>query len=453
MQIRRLWLVSAAAAVAVVCGIGAASTRADSPLVALGAQVVYVDKPSNIYSYPTQDYTTNRAGKTSWRVVNQTGNCCENFLTTNAQGRLFDFGGSYINYTDDRGLTWRQVRPLEPLQNGEGAIAVAPNGDVLGVQWDPYTGDHLLSFKYEADGDRWLYNELPLHVPFYDREWIAVVPGPITLEGDTVPYISIIKGAWPSKELWLVSTDGVNYFEASSKFVDSTLNSARQGWIVTKPNPGFDWLAPNTSTGITPLGDGAALAAPDYPFDDEQWALLDRGDREWHGFRFGDGSAPVGRYLVDSAGRLHNVVQDGSTFTYRISKDGGQSWRSTQLAVPAGLDAVEWDFRANKAVGVAALVVQAQDPNTTVSRYLAYRLDIRKDTPALRRRYEIGLGDVGAESGVTASGARFDFNTVAIFPDGRLAVTFIDSTTIVPSATNPSRNGPAVAIEQTTTFK
>ena len=448
MRVFRLLLpVAAIAAVFAYASVTAPRTEAETPIVALEAKVVPITKPSTVRTFQTYDFARRKTVTTGWRVVNSTGNCCENFLTSSAAGRIYDFGGSYLNYTDDRGLTWNSVQPVEPLYNGEGAVTIAPGGDVVGVEWDPYTGDHLLTFKYDAALGKWLYNEAPLHEPFYDREWIAVVPGPITLDGQTLPYISIIKGAYPSKELWLVSKDGVNYFEASSKFVDSTLNSARQGWLLTSATPDFDWSQPNTNTGITAIGDGAALGAPDWPNDDTAWALLDRADREWHGFSFADGSAPVGRYLVDSAGRLHNVVPGDGAFTYRISSDGGRTWRSVELPVPAGYSALEWDFRANKAVGVGAFVVQAQNDETGNSRYLAYRLDIRKAAPVLLKRYDVGLGDAGAAAGV-GNDVRFDFNTVAILPDGKLAVSFIDSQTITPSATNPTRITPAVAIEQ-----
>jgi hypothetical protein len=46
-----------------------------------------------------------------------------------------------------------------------------------------------------------------------------------------------------------------------------------------------------------------------------------------------------------------------------------------------------------------------------------------------------------------------DFQTVAILPDGRLAVSMLDSTTHYPSpTTGQEQTRPAVAIEQTTTL-
>jgi hypothetical protein len=159
------------------------------------------------------------------------------------------------------------VRPLEPLVNGEGTVDVAPNGDIIGVEWDPYSADHLLNFKYDAFSGQWWYFDEQLHVPFYDREWVTVVPGPFSIDGQTYPYVSFLKGAYPSKEVWLYSTDGLHYLDPSSKFVDSTLNGAVQSWLTTQASSSFDWIQANSNTGLTALGAGSALAQPDWPFD------------------------------------------------------------------------------------------------------------------------------------------------------------------------------------------
>ena len=70
----------------------------------------------------------------------------------------------------------------------------------------------------------------------------------------------------------------------------------------------------------------------------------------------------------------------------------------------------------------------------------------------LQRRYTVGLGDVGSAAGVGNS-VRMDFQTIAIFADGRVAVSFLDSTTHYPSpTTGADQQRPAVAIEQDTSF-
>jgi hypothetical protein len=196
---------------------------------------------------------------------------------------------------------------------------------------------------------------------------------------------------------------------------------------------------------MTTLGDHALLAAPDYPSSNSAWSLFDGKAFEWVPVTLGDGSTPNGLFQVDSAGRLHNVLPQGSRFTYRWSADNGTTWRSLDVSLPDGSAIEEIDFRANRAAGVAAVLIRAQD-NTTGTDYDAvYKLAIgRRDaSPKLLRSYRVGLGDVNSTAGVGNS-IRMDFQTVTIFNDGRLAVSFLDSTT---GTTNPR---PALAIELST---
>jgi hypothetical protein len=161
-------------ATAIALGIGLAVRSADAdPSTVIEATTVPIHREVVTRKYQSVDHGSqpgsadDRTGTTKWRVVASTGNCCENYLTTSKQGRLFDFGGTYLHFSDDRGLTWKQVEPLTPLITGEGTIAVAPNGDIIGIGWDPYSGDHLQAYKYEAFSGKWWYDELPLHQPFY----------------------------------------------------------------------------------------------------------------------------------------------------------------------------------------------------------------------------------------------------------------------------------------------
>jgi hypothetical protein len=192
----------------------------------LPAKVVSITRPTALKTYATVDYSKKTVGKTTWRVVQGTGNCCEDYLTSTPKGRLLDFGGSFINYTDDQGLHWHQVQPLNPLVNGEGAIVVNPNGDIDAIGWDPYSGDHLQAFKYTAATKAWTYAEQPLHQPFYDREWITVLPGPFVINGQSYPYVTFVKGGYPWKDPAFYSTDGLTYTNASSMFLDETTGDA-----------------------------------------------------------------------------------------------------------------------------------------------------------------------------------------------------------------------------------
>lgn len=413
---------------------------------ALEAEVVPFEPDEiRVERYPMTDLGNgpgegdDRTGTATWRVALGTGNCCEVYPYTTPDGTIYDFGGTYIHFTEDDGETWYRVRPDTPLINGEGTIAYAPNGDILGVGWDPYTGDHLQAYKYDASDDAWYYHEMPLHTPFYDREWIAVIPGPFTVDGEEVPYITFVKGGWPSKEMYLWSSDGLVYRRVSSKTVDKTFSGDK----VSEPLPiaadlSFDWIQPISETGIVPLGDGAAFASPDFPQLSRDHSLYDPVSMTWTGYTFPDGSNPEGRFQVDSRGRLHNVVVDGTDrgFTYRISTDGGATFSEERVATPGGEAIEEIDFHANGALGLGVVAVRAEKADGN-DQDLVFKLDVSDDTARLTREYEVGLGDIGATSGVGNS-VRFDFEAVAILPDGRAAVSFHDSTT---------GNDPAVAIE------
>jgi hypothetical protein len=442
---------SIAAGLAVLaCGLVAGSAAA-LPSPVLEAHVVPIQRPSALASYQTIEYgKKTRTGTTSWRVVQGTGNCCENYLAATSGGRLLDFGGSFVNFSDDRGLTWSQVQPLTPLVNGEGAIVVAPNGDVDAVGWDPYSGDHLQSFKYEAFSGKWFYAEQPLHQPFYDREWITVLPGPFSIDGRTVPYLTFVKGGFPWKDPAFYSTDGLTYTDASSAFLDETLGTPVRGFLTTAPEPSFDWIQPNTGSGLAPLGAGAALASGEITTD---WGLLDPSTLTWHTFTYPDGSSPQGVHQVDSGGRINELVPTGGGFDYRLSSDGGATWQTTSVSLPAGFSVDQIDLRTNKALGIAAVAVHALSSATGNDQDYAYTFDVRGTAPVLHRRYTIGKGDVGSAAGVGNS-VRMDFQTVAILPDGRIALSFLDSTTHYPSpTTGADQQRPALAIEQATSFK
>jgi hypothetical protein len=425
---------------------GVAPVTAQLPPSGLPGKVVAITPAIETVTYPSIDYgkkptaTDDRHATTTWRMVHGTGNCCENYLTITSTGRLLDFGGTYINYTDDRGLTWRQVQPLTPLVNGEGGIVAGINGDILGVGWDPYSGDHLQAYKLDGATGQWLYAEMPLHQPFYDREWISVVPGPITIDGQTYPYVSFIKGATPWKELWFYSTDGLTYTDISSKAADQILSgAATQGVLPTGARASNDWTQANTNGGMTNLGGSRLLAQGDLL---TTWSLFDGNQFGWSAYTEPDGTDPEGRFQVDSAGRIHNVVpsSDGGSFGYRISADGGATWQSVTVTLPRSHTFEEFDFRANKAAGVAAVAVHAQNLASGTDQDLAYKFSIATNTPVLKQAYVVGLGDQNSTAGVT-NDVRMDFQTVAIFPDGRLAMSVLDSTT---------NQEPALVIEQGT---
>jgi hypothetical protein len=444
IKTRRVRALLVAAAMLVAAGVQ--PVVAQIPPGGLPARVVTFSPEIETVAYPSIDYgkkpsaQDDRHATTTWRMVHGTGNCCENYLTITPTGRLLDFGGTYVNYTDDRGLTWRQVQALTPLVNGEGGIVVGVNGDVLGVGWDPYSGDHLQAYKFDALTGQWLYTEMPLHQPFYDREWISVVPGPITIDGQTHDYVSFIKGATPWKELWFYSTDGLTYTDITSKAVDQILTgAATQGTLPTAGRAINDWVQANTNGGMTNLGASNLLARGDLL---TAWSLFDGGTFSWSAYTQPDGSDPDGLYQVDSAGRIHNLVpsSDGGSFAYRVSADGGATWQSTTVPLPRSHTIEELDFRANRAAGVAAVAIHAQNLATGTDQDLAWKIGIGSNTPVLKQAYVVGLGDLNSTGGV-GNDVRMDFQTIAIFPDGRIALSVLDSTT---------NSEPALVIEQGT---
>jgi hypothetical protein len=419
-----------------------AAPAAAQDLLAEDAQVSDIAPDYEERAYPTSD------GSATWRVVRGLGNCCEMYLATDPEGQLFDYGGNYVNVSSDRGETWQEVRQSVQMLGGEGAIVAGPNGDMYGVGWDPYTGDTLVSMRYSPATGKWQTARMPLHSPFYDREWISYVPGPIEINGDTFPFVIFVKGGYPSKEEWLYSTDGLTYVGVSSKNAETVVNGTVTDSLQIAPSPALDLIQPNGGMGLTPLGDGRALAQPD-SFGDQYHLLWP--DFHWQGFTFPDGIS--GMFHTDAKGRIHNVVnstdqdlsegqapEPGATgnFEYRLSEDGGKTFRSVKVDLPKGFRIREYDFRARGAIGLAVVAIRAANDETGVGRDLVYKFDVRGPQPALLRAYDVGLGDLVTGSGVSSTDPRFDFESVVMFPDGRVALSMMDSET---------GGQPAIAIE------
>jgi hypothetical protein len=431
-----------AAALLAFCLIPAAPAVAQD-LLARDAEVGDLNVDYEEKAYPFTEASGAQA-TARWRVVRGLGNCCETYLTSDVNGRIFDYGGNYINFSDDRGESWKEVRPPEDMLGGEGAIVMGPNGDVYGVGWDPYTGDTLISMRYSPQTGKWQTARMPLHSPFYDREWISYVPGPVEINGDTFPFVIFVKGGYPSKEEWLYSTDGLTYAGVSAKQLNSTANGSVKEPVTVQASPAFDIIQPNQNMGLTPLGGGMAIAAPDSDLASEYHLM--HPDFHWTGYSFPDGIA--GQIHTDSRGRIHNVVGDnepdtgetGSQFEYRLSEDGGKTFRSAKVKLPAGFRLRDYDFRVSGAQGLAVVGMRVSKadaggagPNagTTgiLERDLLYKLDVRGAQPALLRSYEVGLGDLVTGASASSTDPRFDFESVILLPDGRAGISFMDSET------------------------
>ncbi|MGH2746469.1 MAG: hypothetical protein ACRDKB_00905 [Actinomycetota bacterium] len=380
-------------------------------------------------SFPIFDAGGAVVGEQRWRVVTGTGNCCENYLAVTEEGRLLDFGGDYLYYSDDQGATWKRVRPADPLPNfGEGTVAVAPNGDIIGVAWNPYYGDRVVPFKYEASEETWYYTTTKLHSPFFDRESVAVIPGPFEIAGEEFPYVSVLKGGFPFKSPWYLSVDGLNYFVPSFRFTDQMAEGRVGGPLPIDPEPSFDWLQTQRQTFLTPLGPGRALAGQADLFLDQfgaPWTILREGRLRWTGYDFPSPVPGGGQLHTDSRGWLHYVRID-ERLTYRVSRDGGKSWASTEIDLPEGTRSFpSFDSRANGRLGLTAVAVHAQTEEG-VTQDLVYRFVARKKI-RLSKVYVVGAGDLVTGVGLTSSDPRFDFANVVILPDGRIATSFMDS--------------------------
>jgi hypothetical protein len=385
----------------------------DAVALVLGAETATTTR-----SYPTIDADGAPGPMKAWRVSSGSGNCCENYLTATADGMLVNAGGG-IRFSRDGGVTWKKViSPLGPASEGEGAVVAAPGGDVVAVGWNPYGGDRLQSFKYEAATDRWLTAEVPLHLPFFDRPWIGVMPGPFTIDGRAVPYVTLLRGAWPSKDLWMMSTDGLHYERFGNPGLEGRLGPTAT--VATGPLADLDVIQPHGSAQMTPLSFGGLARGPNCALP-----VLGEG-ATWgcgppvHEIRQAD------QVLTDARGWLHAFTLDGRFLRYEISDDGGDTWRTQLRPLTEDLSSdASWDAKVSATAGIAAIAYHAR--SRSGDRDVVFRWDISTiDAPYLGMLH-VGAGDLWFGGSITSTGPRYDFTSLAILPDGKIAVSFGDS--------------------------
>lgn len=429
---RRTFLQTAA-----VAGVGSAGlaggVAADATVTRLPAEVTTVEKPTRVRSYPTLQADGTRTGERAWRTIRGTGNCCENYLAGAADGRLFDMGGNYLYATADDGRTWTRVAPSTPYPaTSEGCVSAAPGGDVVAIDWNPYSGDRVIAYKYVASEAAWYYNEVPLSTPFYDRPWFAVFEGPFSVGGTTVPYVTVMKGGWPENDAALyVSLDGLTYELASSRVLDSAANGSVERYLDVPADGDLDWTQPHTMGRFTPLGGGTALSADSLGSTCDR-TLLTGGpahDVQWSCFDTPTG-LPPGRLLADSRGHLHQVrFAADDRFVYRYSADGGRNWRRFDQQLPGNYELREemlFDFKANGELATTAVAVHATDPAAEVDQDMVFRFTgVEPGADPDREILLVGKADESYVVGVSTE-ERFDFTTLALLPDGRVAVSFAD---------------------------
>lgn len=394
-------------------------------------------------SFPATSATGDEVAPEEWRVVHGTGNCCENYVASTSGGRLMDFGGSYLRFSDDQGESWSEVAGLGVLAGGEGAVVEAPNGDVVGVTWDPYSGDRLEGFKYDKADNAWTFAQNKLHTPFFDRPYITSLPGPYSVAGESVEYLSYITGGWgivstggfaPTRTHYL-SMDGVNYIPGTSPFPATGTSKSKA--LVLPADPRADAIQPLTVLGVAPLPGGGALAWKNTQ-GEVDLSILEPPDPTWSPFTFPGAPKLEGRLLADSQGRLHNVDVGTGSFTYRISSDGGVTWSSIAVPMPQGYQAVMpqfdrfWDFKSNGRLEMGVVSMYARNTTTGKDQNLVFVLSTDGTRPALDKVLFLGRGDKAFGTGLGAVD-RLDFITVAILPDGRVASTYLDNAFPTPA--------------------
>jgi hypothetical protein len=441
-------------AVLALSALAVGTAIAGPPIPAAPATPKAYPSESHAASYRVFDAGGRAAGTSRWQWTPTGGNCCETYVST-LGSRLLEYGGTYPYYSDDHGKTWTQIDFLTPLYNGEGALVGGPGGDIFGIGWDPYTGDHLQGVKYTARAKKWEVAEAPIKTPFFDREWITYVKGPFTVDGATVPWITIVRGGGVTKAVELISSDGLSYTTVSDPHSDISGDPVRMTIPVVK-NPAADDWQPNPGTYTTPLNAGGVLLLDNG--DDSLGcpaARLNASTLKWQCVRLP--WTPKGTLRQDSRGWLTEVQRTSNEeIELKTSPDGGKSWKAVTLTPPMGGKfeggADFYDVKVNGVLGQAVVGTRVDDKKGN-GQDVVWRVDVSKAQPRLLATYAVGKGDINTIIGVAGATAdRYDFPSVALFPDGRIAVSFDDSTTpkskvrdTVP-ATNPTGHSPAVAI-------
>ena len=426
------------AMLAVIAGLAVSALSA--PPNALPTTTSKMADKAVVKTYKVVDTKGRKIGSAKWRVTTAGGNCCEVLVMATRTGRLVEFGGTYPAFSDDQGKTWQEVAPLTPstqripnpgprkVGGGEGTLVQSPDGDILGIGWDPYSGDRLQSFMYSAKDKKWFYNEAPLHEPFYDREWVAVAKGPFTIAGQTVPWVSMVVSNF-HRQVALMSTDGLNYFTPSQRDLDAVRNGSVSSFLPTDKDPDLDYMQQHAQTGLGTLAKGILS------FDPAEGCSTQtlKSDGTWACFGLPNEIEIEGPLVTDSRGWVHEVVHDAGEFQYRLSKDGGRKWHQMKVALPNDMVAETFDVKVNGKLGVAVIATHAKKDDGTFQD-VVFKLNVKSTKAKLEKIYYVGDGNlqstVGLDAASLISGAstRVDFTTVAILPNGKIAVSFADKT-------------------------
>jgi hypothetical protein len=462
MNVRR---VAAAAALTVALGSvsALAGTTGLAPLPTSGATPAKVAVPVRTSAYAVYDGRGRPAGTAKWRISPAGGNCCETYVSSTRSGRIVESGGTYPWYTDDRGKTWYQVKFDVPDQNdngkaiagGEGATVVGPHGDVYGVTWDAYSGDHLQAYRYMAQTKKWDVSEVVMKSPFYDRPWLTYAKGSFSLSGAHTNQLLDVTGGGITKDIDTLSADGLDYSDPSFFYYDEQQTAPGRFAVKFARNQDADYWQPHPGTGTLPLNAGGVLRF----FNNEDLTGT-------HGCAVARLQANAMWQCVKTTGTFRGVVRQDSrgvlveayptpgnaALVLATSRDGGVHWSRTTLTPPKSTGGVRletpnlYDVVANGALGQAVVSARFDDAKGN-GHDMVFRVSTRAAKPRKLATYVVGKGDLNTANDVTGSaGYRYDYESVALLPDGKIAISFDDSTCVQPSLRDSTHRSPEVAI-------
>jgi hypothetical protein len=456
-----------AAAAALTVALGSASALAGItgpvPLPTTGATPTKVAVKVRTSAYAVYDAKGHKTGAARWRISPAGGNCCETYVSSMRSGRIVESGGTYPWYTDNRGQTWYQVKFDLPDQNdngqaiagGEGATVTGPHGDIYGVTWDAYSGDHLQAYRYTAQTKTWDVSEVVMKSPFYDRPWLSYAKGPVTLDGKQIPQILDVTGGGITKDVDTFSSDGLDYSDPSFFYGDERQGGTGRAAVKVVRNQDADYWQPHPGTGTLPLNAGGLLR-----FSNNEDVT------STHGCAVAQLTRSATWQCVTMRAKFQGVVRQDSrgylveayptpgnaSIVLATSRDGGLHWSHTTLVPPKATGAMRletpslYDVVANGALRQAAVSARFDDAKGN-GHDMVFRVSTRSVKPRLEATYLVGKGDINTANDVTGSaGYRYDYESVALLPDGKIAVSFDDSSCIQPSLRDSSHRSPEVAI-------
>lgn len=390
---------------------------------------------SKINTYKVLDPSGKEIGSRTWRTVTGLGNCCETYVASDAAGRLYEYGGSFLYVSLDEGKTWKVVSNVFPAVGAEGAIVGAPGGDMLAVNWDPYSGDQLWSHKYVAATDTWYTSRTPLHQPAFDRPWVAVIEGPFEVEGMIVPYVSFLMSNYVHGDVLLMSLDGLFYQAPTARVLAQATTPVSLNF---PRDPSRDWIQSMRKTSVFPLDNGYGLRDRSSLSQCAQAVLtpsIDWTCPDWGAITEAPGSGEVVR--IDSTGAIHvtTVQTGGDRVMHRVSTDAGKTWRKVTAKVPGRIQIEDWDVQVNAALDqvVVAVHASAGADDTEPDQDMVFRFTDLHGNIRLKEILLVGNGDHIFGSSLGSSGDRFDYTTVALLRSGHVALSFGDRRHVPPA--------------------